>query len=155
MAHFKALVFGGVDGTITSFAVVAGAHFTDDPVQTAMVVGFSSIVADGVSMAVSEFLSSETEATLRVRPGAPATLALLCFGAFVVCGTLPLVLFVATRRLLSVAFFTIVELMLLGVARAIATGAPPLRPQLTTAALGTAAGATAYSVAAIAAAAVR
>lgn len=150
MALAKALVMGGVDGTITSFAVIAGAHFTDDAVHTATVVGLSSVVADGLSMAVSEFVSSEAEAELRARPGAPILLAGACLLAFVACGSVPIVLFVLTGRLLSVAFFALAQLMLLGVARSLATGTTPLRPLVTTAGLGAIAGGVAFGVAGLA-----
>lgn len=55
----KALIFGGLDGILTSFAIVAGSTGGGLPVQTVLILGFSNIFADALSMGVGEFLSSK------------------------------------------------------------------------------------------------
>jgi vacuolar iron transporter family protein len=52
-------VFGGLDGILTSFAIVAGAAGGGMTPQVVLVLGFSNIFADALSMGVGEFLSSK------------------------------------------------------------------------------------------------
>ena len=56
----KTIVFGGLDGILTSFAIVAGAvgaHLT--PVAV-LAMGVSNVLADAMSMGVGEYLSSRS-----------------------------------------------------------------------------------------------
>jgi len=43
----KPLIFGGLDGILTSFAIVAGAAGGNMAVPVVLVLGFSNIFADG------------------------------------------------------------------------------------------------------------
>ena len=50
MSHIQSLVFGGVDGIITSFAVVAaiaGAGYSSFYI---LAIGLANLIADGLSM---------------------------------------------------------------------------------------------------------
>ncbi len=72
--NLKELVYGGIDGIITTFAVVAG--FTGAtmisadndaaviPVTIVLVFGLANLFADGFSMGVGDFLSSRAEKKL-------------------------------------------------------------------------------------------
>ena len=152
MSLLRASLLGGVDGVITSFAIVAGVHAGGLAVSALWIVGVSSLVADGLSMGISEYLSSASARAkgeqLTGEDGAhPARLGLACFASFVLCGAVPTVLYAVTAgRLLAVAMFSLVELMLLGGARTLATGEAPLWGLVQTAALGGAAGGVAYGV---------
>ena len=57
----KPLIFGGLDGILTSFAIVAGAAGGNMPIPVVIVLGFSNILADALAMGVGEFLSSKAE----------------------------------------------------------------------------------------------
>jgi len=57
----KPLIFGGLDGILTSFAIVAGAAGGNMAVPVVLVLGFSNIFADALAMGVGEFLSSKAE----------------------------------------------------------------------------------------------
>ncbi|KAL7485268.1 hypothetical protein ACHAW6_010874 [Cyclotella cf. meneghiniana] len=57
----KPIIFGGLDGILTSFAIVAGAAGGKMPVPVVLVLGFSNIFADALAMGVGEFLSSKAE----------------------------------------------------------------------------------------------
>lgn len=149
MSLLKAIVMGGVDGVITSFAVAAGASFTDTPRRSAAIVGFSSLVADGFSMGVSEFLSSTSEHSVTQRRGAPAALGAACFVAFVAMGAVPISVFVGTTSLTSAGMFGLVELMLLGMAQSVHVAEDVLRGLLRTSCLGALAGGAAFGVAAL------
>eukprot|EP01082_Thalassiosira_pseudonana_P012106 g9893.t1.1.5e17418a g9893 g9893.t1 contig4:816707-817749(-) len=57
----KPLIFGGLDGILTAFAIVAGAAGGSMPIPVILVLGFSNIFADALAMGVGEFLSSKAE----------------------------------------------------------------------------------------------
>lgn len=54
-------VLGGIDGCVTTFAVVAGVVGADLPPTVALVLGFANLIADGFSMAVSNYESIRTQ----------------------------------------------------------------------------------------------
>jgi len=57
--YLKPIIFGGLDGILTSFAIVAGSAGGKLPPQVVLILGFSNIFADALSMGVGEFLSSK------------------------------------------------------------------------------------------------
>jgi VIT1/CCC1 family predicted Fe2+/Mn2+ transporter len=57
----KSIVFGGMDGIITTFAVVAGASGGGLPISTILILGISNKIADGFSMGIGDALSSKSE----------------------------------------------------------------------------------------------
>lgn len=54
-------VYGGIDGAVTTFAVVAGVEGAGLPVAIVLIMGFANLLADGVSMAVSKYSSDRAE----------------------------------------------------------------------------------------------
>jgi VIT1/CCC1 family predicted Fe2+/Mn2+ transporter len=54
-------VFGGIDGCVTTFAVVAGASGAHLDSSVVIILGFANLIADGFSMSVGSYLSSKTE----------------------------------------------------------------------------------------------
>jgi VIT1/CCC1 family predicted Fe2+/Mn2+ transporter len=59
--RIKSLVYGGLDGIITTFAVVAGVAGAQLNVGIVLIMGFANLIADGISMAVGDYLSSKAE----------------------------------------------------------------------------------------------
>ncbi|GMR70202.1 VIT1/CCC1 transporter family protein [Aerococcus viridans] len=59
--YVKSMVYGGLDGIITTFAVVSGVTGGALDFQIIIVLGFSNLLADGLSMAVGDYLSSKSE----------------------------------------------------------------------------------------------
>jgi VIT1/CCC1 family predicted Fe2+/Mn2+ transporter len=57
----KPIIFGGLDGILTAFAIVAGSAGGQLSPNTVLILGFSNIFADALSMGVGEFLSSKAE----------------------------------------------------------------------------------------------
>ncbi|MFK7971512.1 MAG: VIT1/CCC1 transporter family protein [Bacteroidia bacterium] len=53
-------VYGGIDGSITTFAVVAGAAGANLDTNVVLILGFANLIADGFSMSVGNFLSEKT-----------------------------------------------------------------------------------------------
>ena len=60
-SHTADAVLGGIDGCVTTFSVVAGALGAGFPSVVAVVLGFANLVADGFSMAVSNYQARHTE----------------------------------------------------------------------------------------------
>ncbi len=54
-------VLGGIDGGVTTFAVVAGVQGASLPGYVAIVLGLANLLADGFSMAVSNYQSTKAE----------------------------------------------------------------------------------------------
>lgn len=54
-------VLGGIDGCITTFAVVSGSVGAGFPSSVAVILGFANLMADGFSMAISNYESSEAD----------------------------------------------------------------------------------------------
>ena len=54
----KSVVFGGLDGILTSFAIVAGAVGAGLPPVAILAMGFSNVIADAISLGAGEYLSS-------------------------------------------------------------------------------------------------
>ena len=52
---------GGIDGCVTTFAVIAGALGACFSSQVAMVLGLANLLADGLSMAVSNYETGEAQ----------------------------------------------------------------------------------------------
>ncbi len=59
--RIKSLVYGGLDGIITTFAVVAGVAGANLHVGIVLIMGFANLIADGISMAIGDYLSSKAE----------------------------------------------------------------------------------------------
>lgn len=54
-------VYGGIDGVVTTFAVVAGATGWSLDVNVILILGFANLIADGVSMSIGNYLSTQAE----------------------------------------------------------------------------------------------
>lgn len=54
-------VLGGIDGCVTTFAVVSGSVGAGFPSSVAVILGFANLFADGFSMAISNFESNKAE----------------------------------------------------------------------------------------------
>lgn len=54
-------VYGGIDGAITTFAVVAGAEGAGLGISVVVILGLANLIADGFSMSVGNFFSTKAE----------------------------------------------------------------------------------------------
>lgn len=54
-------VYGGIDGSVTTFAVVAGASGAGLDSSIVIILGFANLFADGFSMSVGAYLSTKSE----------------------------------------------------------------------------------------------
>lgn len=59
--YIKSVVFGGLDGIMTTFAIIAAAAGSNGNYATVLIFGFSNVIADGFSMGFGEYVSGEAE----------------------------------------------------------------------------------------------
>eukprot|EP00478_Filoreta_tenera_P000892 GABV01000898.1.p1 GENE.GABV01000898.1~~GABV01000898.1.p1 ORF type:complete len:254 (-),score=77.87 GABV01000898.1:273-1034(-) len=57
----KSVVLGGLDGIITTFAIVTGVIGADLSTEVVLILGFANLIADGISMGASDALSESGE----------------------------------------------------------------------------------------------
>lgn len=66
-SYLRDFIFGGIDGAVTTFAVVCGVEGAALPVRIIIILGVANLLADGFSMAVSNFLGTRAEHQMRAR----------------------------------------------------------------------------------------
>ena len=104
--HVRGLVFGGMDGILTTFALlaaVAGSRQTS--ISLTLVIGVSTVLADALSMAAGEYLSAKAETevagALAADTSEPSPLekgaAMFC--AFTLFGSMPLLGYIVAAAL--------------------------------------------------------
>jgi vacuolar iron transporter family protein len=59
--YLRDWIYGGVDGAVTTFAVVAGVVGAELSTAVILVMGFANLAADGFSMAASNYLGTKAE----------------------------------------------------------------------------------------------
>ncbi|UZD22522.1 VIT1/CCC1 transporter family protein [Algoriphagus halophytocola] len=59
--YLPEFVYGGIDGAVTTFAVVAGGFGADLDPGIIIILGFANLLADGFSMSVGAYLSSKSD----------------------------------------------------------------------------------------------
>lgn len=154
--YLRDLVYGAIDGAITTFAVVAGVQGGQLAAGVALVIGLANLFADGLSMAAGNFLSIRSNEGARRASGLaeeeaePARHAGATFAAFAAAGAVPLLPFVLPvapddRFAVSIVL-TLGTLAAAGVMRAIVTGESWRTSVLEMVGLGSAVAAVAYAV---------
>src|SRR5688500_5666759 len=95
------LVFGAIDGTVTTFAVVAAAAGARLSPTVIIILGFANLIADGFSMGASAYLSKKSERDLKLSKDdtheggeTPLGDGLATFGAFVAVGLIPVLIYI-------------------------------------------------------------
>ena len=59
--YLSEFVYGGIDGCVTTFAVVSGVYGADLSSTIVIILGFANLLADGFAMSVGAYLSHKTE----------------------------------------------------------------------------------------------
>jgi VIT1/CCC1 family predicted Fe2+/Mn2+ transporter len=60
-SYLRDWVYGGIDGTVTTFAIVAGVVGAELSSGIVLILGIANVVADGFSMAASNYSGTKTE----------------------------------------------------------------------------------------------
>lgn len=98
--YLSDFVYGGIDGAITTLAIMAGAIGASLSPVVVIILGFANLAADGFSMGVSDYLSTRSQNDLvaehnRKHPDwrNPIASAVTTFVSFVAVGFIPLLPF--------------------------------------------------------------
>src|SRR6185436_3516866 len=59
--YLRDWIYGGIDGSVTTFAIVSGVVGANLSPWIILVLGFANLLADGFSMAASNFLGTRAE----------------------------------------------------------------------------------------------
>jgi VIT1/CCC1 family predicted Fe2+/Mn2+ transporter len=127
--YLRDLVYGAIDGIVTTFAVVAGVAGGALSTRAVLVVGAANLIADGLSMGVGNYLGIRSQESARAAQGlpeeeaSPARHGIATFLAFVVAGAIPLFPYLvraADSARLS-TFLTLAALFGLGSLRSLVT----------------------------------
>ena len=59
--YLRDWIYGGIDGTVTTFAVVSGVAGAQLSSQVVIILGLANLLADGFSMAASNYSGTKTE----------------------------------------------------------------------------------------------
>ena len=62
ISNLRDLVYGGIDGAVTTFAIVAGVVGAGLPARVIVVLGIANVLADGFSMAAANYSGTKAEA---------------------------------------------------------------------------------------------
>lgn len=167
-------VYGGMDGCVTTFAVVAGSVGAKLPSEVIIILGFANLIADGFAMSVGAYLSHKTERDNIAKQGeikssntrkaddismhpagkkSPALIGAVTYAAFILIGLVPLSVYVIDffRPLQSDLFLrscilTAIGFAFIGWLKAYVNDTPIYKGIMETLLLGTAAAAVAYFI---------
>ena len=95
--YLPEFVYGGIDGGVTTFAIVAGAIGASLSSNIILILGFANLFADGFSMAVSNYFSNKSDRELNLKKKfekTPIKSAMATFLSFITIGFIPLFFFV-------------------------------------------------------------
>ncbi|SFR42087.1 VIT family protein [Marinobacter daqiaonensis] len=145
-------IYGANDGLITTFAIVAGVAGAGLSNTVVLILGFASLLADGFSMATSDYLAERTpsdrESGSRRAPAMRHGLA--TFVGFVTPGIVPLVAYLVPvpdgYRFPLAAAMTLVTLFMVGAGRGLVANLPAWRAGLEMLLVGALAAGVAYGV---------
>ena len=60
-SYLRDWVYGGIDGTVTTFAIMAGVVGADLSAGVVIILGIANLLADGFSMAAANYSGTKTE----------------------------------------------------------------------------------------------
>jgi VIT1/CCC1 family predicted Fe2+/Mn2+ transporter len=160
-SYLPQFVYGGVDGVVTTFAIIAGVVGANLSLSVILILGFANLLADGLSMAASSYLSSRSEHDLdhpdddhRGLQISAQKNALATFLAFVLLGLVPLLPFVLSTlaelvqslAIMLSAVGALIAFVAIGVAKANVTDKGVIRAMLETVLVGGLAAGAAFTV---------
>ena len=161
--YLRDVVYGALDGVITTMAVLAGAEGASLSMRVGLILGMANLLGDGISMGASNYLGLRSEieqAGGSVAAEAPWRHGLATLAAFVVVGSVPLAAFVVSAgtgvRVFPVAAaLSAVALAVAGAVRAAFVGKTAARSAFEMLSIGVMAGGAAYVVGRLASSLVR
>ncbi|MBS3805057.1 MAG: VIT1/CCC1 transporter family protein [Oleiphilaceae bacterium] len=149
------LVYGANDGIVTTFAIVAGVAGAKLSVGVVLTLGFASLLADGFSMATSDYLSERTPADDKESRDriVAARHGLATFIGFVTPGVIPLLAYLLpiepSHQFPVATGLTLLALFLVGAGRGVASQLTPWKAGAEMLVVGALAASVAYGVGAL------
>lgn len=155
--NLREFVYGGMDGAVTTFAVVTGAAGANLGVRVILILGFANVLADGFSMAVGAYLSEKSDQDLSMHKGesvaedhdSPLAASIATFVSFIFVGCIPLSVYTldfvlgldlpTTDALVYSVLLTLVAFAVIGLLRAKITKIPKSKAVMESLGLGLAA----------------
>lgn len=129
--YIRDLVYGALDGIVTTFAVVAAVTGGALSTNAVLIVGIANLIADGLSMGVGNYLGIRSEESARRREALPelesqpARHGVATLLAFVMAGSVPLLPYLipglAEDPFVTATALTLVALFGVGAVRSIVT----------------------------------
>jgi len=147
--YLDEFVYGAMDGTVTTFAIVAGAVGAVLNPSIILILGFANLFADGFSMASSNYLSVKSKNEIeQINTESPLKSAFATFVSFIVIGFIPLFSFVFAFQspFLISAILTMIAFALIGAVKGAITGKNRFYSSLETLLIGILAAGIAYFV---------
>ena len=160
--YLPEFVYGAIDGIITTFAVVAGASGASLSSGIVLILGFANLFGDGFSMALSNYLSTESAEELHFRhkhkisgfEKEPKKTAMATFISFVIVGFIPLSSFVLalffpfidSNKFLYSTILTALAFIIVGIIKGVMVGGNKVKSVLETLIIGGIAAFIAYIV---------
>lgn len=154
--YLPEFVYGSIDGTVTTFAIIAGIAGAGLDTAIVIILGFSNVLADGFSMAASNYLSEQAHQDQNSddEHHDPIKTALATFFSFISIGSIPVISYIIGTSIpgfTAYAFWfaalcTGLTFLGIGATRGIITEKNPWRTALETLAIGTIAALVAYGV---------
>jgi VIT1/CCC1 family predicted Fe2+/Mn2+ transporter len=154
--YLAEFVYGSIDGTVTTFAIIAGIAGANLSATIVIILGFSNVLADGFSMAASNYLSEQSHQDQNPDENhqLPLKTALATFLSFVTIGSIPVVSFIiaeqiplfANNEFLFAMICTGITFIGIGAVRGKISGKHPLRTSIETLLVGAIAAGVAYGV---------
>jgi vacuolar iron transporter family protein len=161
--YLPEFVYGATDGTVTTFAVVAGVVGASLSSAVVLILGFANLFADGFSMSISTYLATKSRndtSSVHFQKHHPAQLkspkktALVTFLSFLFVGFVPLLSFVLAIFLPSILRYqlqisialTAISFLVIGAIRGEVVGKHKVRSAIETFLIGSVAAFLAFLV---------
>ena len=128
--YLRDMVYGALDGVITTMAILAGSQGASLSARIGLILGLANLIGDGISMGASNYLGLRSEieqAGGSVAAEAPWRHGVATVGAFMVVGSFPLVAYVVAPLTGLAIFplavvFSVIALLGAGLVRAAFVG---------------------------------
>ncbi|MCX6757187.1 MAG: VIT1/CCC1 transporter family protein [Candidatus Nomurabacteria bacterium] len=86
--YLSSIVYGGSDGAVSYFTLMAGAYGAGLSIKMLIAIGVSNVVADAFSMATADYLSEDSK--INITEKEEETSAVVTFISFILIGFFPL-----------------------------------------------------------------
>lgn len=120
-------VYGALDGTVTTFAIMASALGASLPARVILILGLANLFADGFSMAVGSYFSEKSELEVAEHDGGeneptktPFVAGMITFFSFIIVGFVPIIPFLlSVQSFWSLLAFVAIVLFVVGSMRSL------------------------------------